>query len=471
MVKRFLSYMALLCYLILFFCNYSYLSAATQPEVDGLLALQELSQEEVYVGQQLTYSLNLLYNRSINNIQVSDISIPKTWRESLAEERGAKLYLGKEYKNVTFRSALYPLDTGQYTAPEKTLTLDIVEIIDRELGSISGGLFGGLFIQHTAKRVTLRATPISFFAKELPSPPENFIFSDWGSSHVLVGETIIRFYVDKNLAQTGENISAILEIESLGNLAPIKRAPKFIELDNFKVYEGNQKNSKREESKHLIWNKSFTINFIPLKAGSYVIAPPSVEYFSPETKQYQRAQAKSIKIEVYGTAIINQNLVSEESQIANLEEEKQEQQKNNLDLLPEKSFFLIKHLRIENILYLLTLMFFTVFLIYKAKKRYSSNIISVYSTSVKKNIDVDTAHELRALLLSLASQINERAVTVDEIFFLKSLDNFTGNERRELINLLNHLELLSFSKVTDKNLMSIVERMYDKLNERLSKNS
>ncbi len=230
-----------------------------------------VSDEEVYVGQQMYVDYVIFTNKDIRSFDIIDESnydgffySGSRYRESTRRETRN----GKEYYTKTMeRRILYPQQKGTYTIEPASVELGIIK---------DGSQRGGFVFQSALKPVVVKTNSAEIKVKNLP-PSDNPAFSN------AVGKYSMKANVDKQKVTTDDAITIQIEITGTGDPKLIT-PPSFIDKDLFDVYDPSilDERSARDNQSHV---KVFEYLAVPKKAGNYLITP-EFEYFNVDSSRY-----------------------------------------------------------------------------------------------------------------------------------------------------------------------------------------
>ncbi|HCP45549.1 MAG TPA: hypothetical protein DIU15_05885 [Deltaproteobacteria bacterium] len=259
-------------------------------------ALAELSDTKPYVGQSLTYRLEVGVAVAIRGMNWER----PTWG-SLAPEPGIEpgqsehpeVLDGRRYNVTQLVVPLFALEEGASTIDPSTMQIGVVRR-------------GGSFLQPTTQR-SFSSNAIDLQVRPLPQEgrPKGF-----GGA---VGRFGLTATTDRTEVQAGETISLTLKLSGRGSL----RSPE-IDLklpEALKVYSEDPERRVRIVGSELRSEVLFREAVVPLEPGKYTIPSVRFPYFDPEAGRYRVATSQPIAIEVGGTAVVDPAIVARSAEL------------------------------------------------------------------------------------------------------------------------------------------------------------
>jgi BatD DUF11 like domain len=237
-----------------------------------------LDKPEVFVGEQMTYSLHI-YSRldlsSVDNVKPpkldgfysTDVKVPNT----LTPEQ--RVLNGIPYRQYLLRSrALFPLKVGPAT------------IEPAEVDITTGVFFAG-------RRVTRRSNPLS--VKVLPLPP--------GGSSGLVGQWRLAREVSQTQVGLGDPLQVKLRLTGKGNVQaaalPGLKAPP-----GLKAYEPETRDHTEVRGNAIYGERVVEYTLLPQQTGTFELPALTLEYFDPATRAWASSRVDPVTITVSASA-------------------------------------------------------------------------------------------------------------------------------------------------------------------------
>lgn len=231
----------------------------------------EVSDDEVYVGQQMFVDYVIYTTRDVRSFDIIDESsydgffVTETrYRESTQKE----IRDGKEYFTKTMvRRILYPQQTGRFSIDPTSIQLGVID---------GNSQRRGIFLQANLKPVVVKTNSVEIIVKNLPKS-SNPAFAN------AVGNYSIKSNLDKQKVTTDDAITIQIEVTGTGDPKLIT-PPSFINPDLFDVYDPTTLVERSTENKqsHV---KVFEYIAVPKKPGNYIITP-EFEYFDVDSSRY-----------------------------------------------------------------------------------------------------------------------------------------------------------------------------------------
>ena len=253
------------------------------------------------------HKLVLTSNASLRDPRFEDLPFDGFWQESIGNIESARHTVrGKPQVSLSQRKALFALRAGEILLPRRSVT---VQILDRSRAHSLGlpGIFGSDdvddFLGFSSYRtVTPRSNELTLEVKELPPRPSNY--ADWGVSSPLVGDTELKMLYDPSTLKVGESKAVSLEITSIGNLNPLRRAP-LEDTPSYRVYQESPTSESFENNAQIISKRRIRLSIVPLVPGPIRVPALLLGYFDPEDGTYREARSHEVVFNVTGAALTN----------------------------------------------------------------------------------------------------------------------------------------------------------------------
>ena len=274
--------------------NTASLAVVQQPKASGvdqgpLFLSAALSSEQVYVEEQVMYTLKL-YRMT----RVSDISLDLPESEHLTFKKLGKpleyrsVYNGQSYEVLELRYALIPSKEGIIGIDPAKMSMTVFQQRRRSPRS----LFDDPFFSFSSGRPrTLASEPLEL--KVLPLPREGRPVDFSG----LVGTFEIASKLEPRQIKAGESATLTIRLRGRGN---VNRIPdlKMPELDQTKVYADQPVLEMEPDDKGLAGTKTMKWALVPETEGQYQVPPLSLSYFDTASHQYQEIRTSPLSLSV-----------------------------------------------------------------------------------------------------------------------------------------------------------------------------
>jgi len=249
------------------------------PRNDSDLFLQAaLDKEEVFVGEQATFSVYLMSRVDLTS--VDQLTLPKldgVWTEELdsptqlaGEQRIIDGVLYRAY--LLKRRALFPMKPG---------TLDIGRV---EADVTTGFLFAG-------HRIHRKSRPLTLHVKALPEgAPPGFAPSN-------VGRWTLSVESEETTVKLGEPATVRVTLEGAGNLRNIT-LPRLTGPEPLKIYDPTPSDKIGTSRGRVEGRRTTEYLVMPQQTGTFTLPTLSFPYFDPKRGEYDIAQSEPITLTV-----------------------------------------------------------------------------------------------------------------------------------------------------------------------------
>ena len=263
------------------------------------------SEGKVYVGQQIVNTVTLYTQLQARDIHLDDLTTDGFWQETLSDDERSSVRLqGEEFGSIQILKSLYPLRSGEISIPSRTLTAKIPDTVQRRFpsfGSPMGGfdddIFGDFFGFVEYKDVSVTSPARTVTVLPLPVPPPDI--APFLSSVTIVGDTKIKVDYSLDVLKVGGSKSVTIEIESEGNLHPVKELP-FKVPSEVKVYEERPETVLDRSGPRIKMIKRFRYTLVPLRGGYFRVPSPALAYFNPRSERFEVTKGGDIAFVVQG---------------------------------------------------------------------------------------------------------------------------------------------------------------------------
>jgi hypothetical protein len=430
-------------------------SAIQTPSKHDVFSLSSLDKKTVFVGEQVTYTLELYRRiRLFSEIQHSVPSFTGFLSNSLSisPHSYVKLFSGKQFHGqFIYRAALFPLDPGK-------------KIISPSKISVIVNSFDGQQL-FQSKSLTLSVKPLPKHNR----PPQ---FSG------AVGDYTLKGHLDRKDALVGEPITYTIELNGQGNLKAINTL-QFTPLPSLKIYASDIKDDISYVNR-VKGTRTFEYVVIPKQPGSHLVPTFSLSYFSPKDARYHHLFLPSQTI----------NAITGDSPVGSLSDPINSTNTGLRDLKPIISLdaktqypwhtLFGQLLLFINILGLFTLLFLKLKpLLYQpdihllnSKRAYSTAVNSL--SSIEKLVAAhgkthgETISHLYKLLFSyLSDKMNHsfHGLTQDKIREHMASYPFRSDQIDALISLINEISEIAYSPIplTDDHISQFIQKTKETL--------
>ena len=233
----------------------------------------EVSDEKVYIGQQLVVSYVLYTRQNLESYNfLNEPEYEGFYAQPLndfREQAQRKTINGKEYHRQVLRKVLlFPQKVGKYSFGPVNVSLDIP--VDNGRSS---------FFFRDVKKEQTQTNVLKINVESLPdNAPESFSGG--------VGEFTMQSSISKNTATTDESLVLTMTIEGDGD-AKIVQAPKLKKYNGIESYEPSViKDETYTNGDRLRVVKTFEYILVPTKDTIYSFSP-EFSYYSPASGKYE----------------------------------------------------------------------------------------------------------------------------------------------------------------------------------------
>jgi hypothetical protein len=274
---------------------------ATIPkDMDEFSFVQIVSNENPYVGEQVSYRLELITPANLKEAKLHDFNPQGVWRERF-ENDGKSARVVQNVTIHSFSESWFPIQSGTFEIPYRELVARL-QIIERRRappqGSLSEQLFGGLFpfmTYHQTVEKTITSNPLEIKIRPLPPPP-----SDAGS-YIPVGSLKINSSIDKKKAAVGDSVTLTVQVSGNANLRPFNLpSPLNYKKNIFRKYDEKPILNKSITNGEVIFFKTFKISLVPQAPGIHTVPSFKITWFNPQKGSYQDTTTAVHIVEIKG---------------------------------------------------------------------------------------------------------------------------------------------------------------------------
>lgn len=270
---------------------------------------QTLSNLTPYVGEQVTYKVDVASGTKIIDANIDEVDFQDFWKESYGDQSQTQRTV-RDVKVITIKEALFPLKPGSLQIPARTLSAGIYTIDPNRRNrrwTIFDELVPELSMRNDYRKKSIRrvASPLSLNVKKLPPAPMPY------DGTVPVGIVSISSKTDKSNVSLGDSINLEIIISGDANLRSFNLPEiKGKDLENFTVYEDKADLKVQLKNDRIFFTKKFSIALLAKKPGLFQLPHYEILTFNPQKKKYIRYQTKKTIVSVKGNEKENQLIVS-----------------------------------------------------------------------------------------------------------------------------------------------------------------
>ncbi len=273
-------------------------SSATLGGQQDLFIRAEVTPKEVFEGQEIIYTVSLFDRAGLTEGDFSAPSLEWAELQPVGDDKMNSVEeKGKIYRQLTRQFVLFPSKEGRFVIPPVSFR----GLISQQQRGVSSNMFPFGFdenlifpgIPSNTREVFVQTDPVSITVRPRPG----FMKRKWWfpSSNVKISET---FSPSTNNIRVGEAITRKVTIIAKGT--PVNRIPELTmsASADFKVYPDNGKKENYTDGNGIsgLLEQSFVI--VPMKSGTVVIPPLSIEWFDVTTNQERKNKVDGVALNV-----------------------------------------------------------------------------------------------------------------------------------------------------------------------------
>jgi len=255
--------------------------AASQPDGSNrgpVFAQASVSSQDIYVDEQVLYSLKLYYRVNVGNLS---LSLPEmeylTFQQLGRPLEYQSTYEGHTYQVLEIRHAVMVSKQGEFIINPSRLKMTV-----RQSGSRSmfDNFFDDSFSGLSSNRpLTLTTDPINLHVNALPETDRPTGFTG------LVGMFQMTSTLDPSTLKAGESATLTIQVKGKGtvNRIPDLNLP---EMDFARTYSDQPVLGIEQGRQGIQGTKTMKWAVVPENAGEYKLPTLSLSFFNPETKKY-----------------------------------------------------------------------------------------------------------------------------------------------------------------------------------------
>lgn len=274
-------------------------------QIDGVSVFQSVDKTTVYLGQQLTNTIEIRTARQLIEPQFGDLTFDGFRHLDLGDDqRSTRIVQGRPMTVITLKKALYPIRAGELAISARELRAKMRVSESRRGGfpfdfsdPFGSGIFDDFFGGGALREVRVSSEPLAVTVKALPPKPPGL--SHWPSLDTLVGHTGINLTMSTDPLQFGETRPMTIELTSEGNIAPVTSIP-FPPSPAYKIYQDPPETKVYDSEGTVVTRKNFKASLVPVAGGRIEIPPLALSYFDPTTGQYKTTRSNGFVVDVMG---------------------------------------------------------------------------------------------------------------------------------------------------------------------------
>ena len=244
-----------------------------------------LDKARAFVNEQVT--LTVRFYTAVPLLGQPQYQAPKLtglMAEELGGEGGGRdIVGGVPYQFSEMRSALFPVQAGRATIGPATVAVQV----PRGMGDDFFDRFFGMVAAETRRLTT---DPLAVQVDALP-PGRPDDFSD------VVGRLELKAAADRTKVKAGEAVVYTLTVSGVGNVKAAPE-PKRPELPSVRFFDMESSFAPAPAGGRVGGAKTFRMTLVPRVSGPLEIPGPTLSYFDPQKREYVRARAPSVRLDV-----------------------------------------------------------------------------------------------------------------------------------------------------------------------------
>lgn len=240
-----------------------------------------VSHDEVYIGEPLTYSLEI-WDRARDRYSF-DLSERPSFKDFWTEEVDRGRERRGRVGNATYR--VHPVMT-------RVLFAQRAGEITISGGRVTGTPFGGFFFAG-GPEVQLAGEPVRVKVKALPAEGQPPAFRAHN-----VGSYSIATKIDRKRIKQGDGVKLVVEIEGEGNIR-LAEPDAWPKIPGFQRFEPKAEPPRvRARPGQVTGRRRWTFLLVADEAGELEIPAHTISFFDPATERYETRASEPIKVSV-----------------------------------------------------------------------------------------------------------------------------------------------------------------------------
>lgn len=282
-------------------------SANVNGQADAIKIVSEISDDSVYVQQQLTYTIRLYRSVRAQYASLNDPQLEGALIERIGEDIQFETVIDSvRYRVLERKFAIFPQQSGVYTIPGVTYSAEI------STGRQSYGTLGSL--RGRSRSVSLSSDDATIEVKPIPSSNSSWWLP---AKNLTVKQS---WKPDTNGLEVGTPVTwtyTLMAEELTATQLPDILPP---EIDGVKFYPEKAKSSAQVVDGKLIGKRTQTLAVIATKPGEITIPAITVDWWNVATDQPQTLTLPSKVISVAGktTSDSTSDVVTQTPELKNL---------------------------------------------------------------------------------------------------------------------------------------------------------
>jgi len=253
-------------------------SQAGGPDRGPVFVQASVSSQDIYVDEQVLYTLKLYYRVNVGNLS---LSLPEVEYASF-QQLGRPLeyqttFEGRAYQVLEIRHAVMVSKQGETMLDPSRLKMTMRQSGSR---SIFDNFFDDSFSGFSSNRpLTLTTDPISLQVHALPETGRPAGYTG------LVGIFQMASTLDPATLKAGESATLTIQVQGKGT---VNRIPDLSlpDMDFARTYSDQPILETQQNHQGVRGTKTMKWALVPENAGEYTIPPLSLSFFNPESKKY-----------------------------------------------------------------------------------------------------------------------------------------------------------------------------------------
>ncbi|NDC36936.1 MAG: hypothetical protein EBZ48_02665 [Proteobacteria bacterium] len=279
----------------------------TEPGNKDYFLRQSISpQRRVFVGQQITHTLEIFTRSTLLDPQLGNLTFQNFRSEPIGEQENSRRFLNSvPYAVSTLRRALFPEISGSLEVAPRELKAKVRAQVSARgfpfdfetTDPFDPNFIDNFFSRGVMKAITLRSNQLSVQVEPLPAPPADLPLL--GLSAPPVGDVAIKSSYDGSALDFGGTKTITITVSSNGNIQAL-RSLGLKSSPSAKIYEESPQAKTTVQGDTLWTTKTFKLSVVPVSGSAVDLPPIQLGYFNPESGQFAVASSEPIRFEVTG---------------------------------------------------------------------------------------------------------------------------------------------------------------------------